>query len=167
MLLLIIRHAIAETREAPSVTSDHDSLRPLTAKGRRRMAAAAIGVRRLLPELNLLAASPLVRARQTAEIIATAYGSLPIVTTSSLEPESAPVSFLTWLRAQRGESVAVVGHEPHVGILVTWLLTGVEESRVSFRKGGACLLEFATRPRRGEARLLWALTPAQLRRIGR
>ena len=168
MLLLIIRHAIAETREAhPVTTSDEDSLRPLTAKGRRRMAAAANGIRRLVPELNLLAASPLVRAQQTAEIVATAYGSLPIETTSSLEPESAPASFLTWLRAQRGESIAVVGHEPHLGILVTWLLTGVEESRVSFRKGGACLLELPKRPNKGEALLLWALTPSQLRRIGR
>ena len=166
MLLLVIRHAIAETREAHSATSDDDSLRPLTAKGRRRMAAGAKGIRRLVPDLELLAASPLVRAQQTAAIIGKEYGGMHFVTASPLDPESAPASLLAWLRAQREETIAVVGHEPHLGIIVTWLLTGVEESHVSFRKGGACLLELPQRPRKGEATLRWALTPSQLRRIG-
>jgi hypothetical protein len=51
--------------------------------------------------------------------------------------------------------------------LVTWCMTGQVESRVALRKGGACLLEFSARPAAGGATLQWALTPSQLRRIGR
>jgi phosphohistidine phosphatase SixA len=63
--------------------------------------------------------------------------------------------------------VAVVGHEPHLGTLVTWLLTGVDEARVPLKKGGACLLAFASLPRKGGATLQWALTPALLRDVAR
>ena len=61
--------------------------------------------------------------------------------------------------------VAVVGHEPHVGRLVTWLLTGSSESHVVFKKGGACLLDLGVRPSAGGALLHWLLTPGQLRAI--
>jgi phosphohistidine phosphatase len=61
--------------------------------------------------------------------------------------------------------VAVVGHEPHLGTLVTWLLTGVAEPRVPLRKGGACLVDFTRRPGRGGGTLRWSLTPSMLRRM--
>ena len=166
MLLLVIRHAIAQSREAFAATGEDDDQRPLTEDGRRRMAAGAAGLHRLVPELDLIAASPLVRAQQTADIVAEEFGHLAIATTTSLRPESDAASFLPWLHRQIGEVRAVVGHEPHLGTLVTWLLTGLEQSRVPFRKGGACLLELASPPRKAEARLRWALTPSQLRRIG-
>ena len=60
---------------------------------------------------------------------------------------------------------AVVGHEPHLGTLVTWLMTGIEESRVPLRKGAACLLEFPSRPEERTAQLHWALTASQLGRL--
>jgi hypothetical protein len=44
-------------------------------------------------------------------------------------------------------------------------LTGTEKRLFSFRKGGACLLEFPGEVGAGTATLLWALTPAQLREL--
>jgi phosphohistidine phosphatase len=107
-----------------------------------------------------------VRAQQTAGIVAEAYGGIRVATTPSLRPDSAPSEFLAWLKAQQGDVIAVVGHEPHLGMLVTWLLTGLADSRLPLRKGGACLLELAARPREGAAQLQWALTASQLRRMG-
>ena len=131
------------------------------------MMAGAKGLRELVPSLDVLASSPFVRAHQTAVIVAERYDEVPIVTTSALEPDTTPESFLTWLHSLDDEVVAIVGHEPHLGMLVTWLLTGLEDSRLPLKKGGACLLDLAARPRKGEAMLQWALTPSQLRRIGR
>src|SRR2546430_12501315 len=74
MRLLVVRHAIAEDREAFARSHKDDAARPLTPDGRRKMARAAEGLKQLVPELELLAASPYKRALETAEIIAHAYG---------------------------------------------------------------------------------------------
>ena len=168
MQLLVIRHAIAEEREVFAETGEDDSRRPLTTRGERKMRAGVDGLRRVVPRLGMLAASPLVRAQQTAEIVAEAYDDIPVHTTSALSPDSELPAAVRWLRQQgAAEVVAIVGHEPHLGALVTWLMAGLEDSRVSLRKGGACLVEFSARPAAGGATLLWSLTPSQLRRIGR
>jgi phosphohistidine phosphatase len=166
MQLLVIRHAIAETREQFASTGQDDSLRPLTKEGRKRMALAAKGLRRVVGEIDLLATSPLVRAAETAAIVAREYDDVIPVPVDALKPESKPTAFISWLRQQEGaEVVAVVGHEPTLGTFVTWLLTGIAEPRVPLRKGGACLLDFAGRPARSGATLRWSLTPTLLRRI--
>ena len=61
--------------------------------------------------------------------------------------------------------VAVVGHEPHLGTLVTWLLSGRTDSHVVLKKGGACLVECNGAPGPATGRLHWLLTPAALRRM--
>jgi phosphohistidine phosphatase len=166
MQLLVIRHAIAQTREEFAVTAEDDALRPLTNEGRRQMERAAMGLRHIVSELDVLGSSPFLRAMQTAGIVADEYDGTEITTVKALEPDSAPEAFVAWLRRQRdSETVAIVGHEPHLGMLVTWLLTGLAEPRVPLRKGGACMLDFAALPRKGGATLRWALTPALLRRI--
>jgi phosphohistidine phosphatase len=166
MQLLVIRHAIAETREQFAPTGLDDSLRPLTKEGRKRMALVAKGLRRVVGEIDLLATSPFVRAAETAAIVAREYDDVTPTPVDALEPESKPTGFVSWLRQQEdAEVVAVVGHEPHLGTLVTWLLTGVAEPRVPLRKGGACLLDLAGRPAKGGATLRWSLTPALLRRL--
>lgn len=166
-LLLVVRHAVAESREVFAESGADDALRPLTADGRRRMKRVARGLNMLVPKLDLLAASPLVRARQTADILASRYRGITVVTTESLEPKARPPAFAAWLRKQPGETIAVVGHEPHLGMLITWLMTGLAGSRVRLRKGGACLLEVSGQPRAGAAIMDWTLTPSQLRGISR
>lgn len=165
MKLLIIRHAIAEDREDFARTGKDDSLRPITDEGKKRMKQGARGLKNLVPEIDLLATSPLTRAAQTAAVLDSVYGGLREVEIAELAPESSPVEFLSWLRKQTGEIVAAVGHEPSISLIVSWLLTGTEKRLFSFRKGGACLLEFPGEVGAGTASLLWALTPAQLREL--
>jgi phosphohistidine phosphatase len=166
MQLLVIRHAIAEDREAFADTGRDDAERPLTKRGKRQMMRVAKGLRREVKSIDLLASSPLVRAAQTAAIVAEEYGDVPIVTVPALAPDSAPEAFAAWLREQQGANVVgAVGHEPHLGILVTWLLCGGAESHVSLEKGGACLLELEGAPRRRGATLLWSLPPKILSQL--
>jgi phosphohistidine phosphatase len=165
MKLLIIRHAIAEEREEFARTGKDDRLRPLTDEGRKKMKQAARGLKNLVPEIDLLATSPLTRAAQTGAVLDSVYGGLREVEIEELAPEASPIEFLSWLRQQGAETVAVVGHEPNISLIVSWLLTGTEKRLFSFRKGGACLLEFPGETGAGTGILLWALTPAQLREL--
>src|SRR6476620_8568834 len=165
MRLLVIRHAEAEDKDAFAATGRDDAQRPLTERGRRRLSEGAKGLRALVTSIDLLAASPLVRAEQTAELVADRYGGCTIETTDVLEPGTTPTRFLSWLREQDGNLIAIVGHEPDLGALVTWLLTGATESRVPLGKGAACLLDLGESPGKGKATLEWAITAAQLRRL--
>lgn len=167
MRLLVIRHAIAGDRDAFAGTGQPDSLRPLTDEGRKKMRGVARGLKRVIPKLDVLATSPLVRASQTAEILAQAYGGMDIRPADELSPERRPDELLGFLRGQLpGATVAVVGHEPHLGFLAGWLLTGRNDSFVELKKGGALLLEFDDPPSGGNAVLAWALPPRHLRWLG-
>lgn len=164
MKLLVIRHAIAEDREEFARTGQDDELRPLTAEGRRMMKQGARGLRELVKTVDVLATSPLVRAAKTAQIVAAAYGGPRAQDVEQLKPEAPPESLLKWLGKHADASVvAVVGHEPHLGTFVSWLLTGRQRSFVELKKGGACLLELDVAMKQGRARMSWLLTPAQLR----
>jgi phosphohistidine phosphatase len=163
MKLLLIRHAIAEEREDFARTGKDDRLRPLTDEGRKKMKQAARGLREIVPGIDLLATSPLIRAAQTGAIVDSVYGGLSEVEIEELAPEATPNDFLRWLRKQKAGVLAAVGHEPSLSLILSWLLTGTERRIFAFRKGGACLLEFPDEVGAGTATLLWALTPAQLR----
>ena len=166
MRLLLIRHAIAEEREDFARTGKDDRLRPLTDEGRKKMKQAARGLRTLVPEIDLLATSPLTRAAQTGAILDSVYGGLDEVEIDELAPETTPEAFLRWLRQQqKNDLVAAVGHEPSLSQILGWLLTGTDRRLFAFRKGGACLLDLPDDPAGGTATLLWALTPAQLRAL--
>jgi len=163
MKLLLIRHAIAEESEDFARTGKDDRLRPLTDEGRKKMKQAAKGLKEIVPEIDLLATSPLTRAAQTGAIVDSVYGGLSEVEIEELSPEATPNEFLLWLRKQKADTLAVVGHEPSLSLILSWLLTGTERRIFSFRKGGAALLELPGEVGAGTATLLWALTPAQLR----
>ena len=168
MHVLVIRHAIAEDKERFALTGRSDDLRPLTSEGRAKMRRAAAGLRVLAPRPAFIATSPLVRARETAEILATALGAPRIESVEALRPEAPYDDLATWLReppAANQETIALVGHEPHLGGLVTWLMAGVAESRIEFKKGGAAFLELESPAGAGTATLRWLATPALLRSL--
>lgn len=166
MQLLLIRHAIAESREDFAITGKNDAERPLTEYGRRRMIKNARGIRRVSPKLDLIVSSPYARARETARIVATALGVRNPGIVDALTPEQHPKEFFTWLATQgRDAVIAAVGHEPHMSRLLMWALAQKADSRVEFKKGGAALVDFDAMPKAGAGVLRWLLTPAQLRSI--
>lgn len=167
MNVLLIRHAIAEDRKHFARTGADDGARPLTARGRRRMRVAARGLRRAAPKIDLLATSPLTRAAQTADIVAAAYRDMKVMKVPQLMPEGSVHQLLKWLQERKhGATIALVGHEPQLGVFVSWMLTGLQESFVPMKKGGACMIRLEEQVRPGRARLVWSMAPVQLRQLG-
>jgi phosphohistidine phosphatase len=168
MEVLVVRHAIAADRGTLATPAEDDRERPLTEKGRKRMKSIAQGLARCGPTLDTLATSPLRRAVETAAILAGICETPDPEVLTVLEPEGALEGVLAWLRErQRDQALALVGHEPQLGLLASWLVCGRRRAFIELKKGGACLLHFDGKPDPGRAILRWALTPAQLRRIGR
>jgi len=166
MRLLLIRHAIAEDRDDFAESGQPDDLRPLTDRGRRRMRAAARGLARVVPKVDVLATSRLARAIETAEIVARRVRAGGVDMLEELRPDAPPDELGAWLMAHASdELVACVGHEPHLSALVAWLLAGDAGASVEMKKGGACLLELGSRPGPGRATLLWLLPPRVLRKL--
>jgi len=165
--VLLLRHAAAEDRAAFATSGKEDRLRPLTEDGRRKMRKIADALAGLLPDLALIATSPHLRARDSAEILARACSARPVLSElAELAPGGTPAALLKFLQAQRSlPLVACVGHEPNLSLTAGWFLTGEERSFLELRKGGACLLDFAGRLAPGNATLAWHLTPAQLRSL--
>lgn len=167
MHLLVVRHAIAVERD-PADTEASDAERQLTGRGARKMRRAADGLRRVVPNIDLIATSPLVRAVETGEILSAAYGDIERVQTTVLSPGSPPEAFGSWVTRQEvSETLAVVGHEPDLSMLIGWLLCGAPRSMIELKKGAACLLDCGDRPAPRAATLLWSLRPGQLRRLRR
>lgn len=165
MQLLLLRHALAEEREEFALTGADDELRPLTRKGRKQMRLGARGLHVLVPRLDVIASSPLLRAQQTAEIVAREYGS-KVVELPQLGPGQQPASVLHWLQSQGdAEVVALVGHEPDLGLLAAWLLTGSKRGFLPLKKGGACLIEMNGGLKQGNGVLQWSLPPKQMRAL--
>ena len=163
MQLLVIRHGIAEDKDVFARSGRSDNERPLTAEGKRQLQPVAMGLARIVKHIDVLAASPLVRAAQTAAIIAAEYDGMSVETVAALEPQRAPSELVSWLEARRAaEVVAIAGHEPHLGTLVTWLLSGLDDSHVEIEMAGACLLTIEGAPGARCATLHWLLTPEML-----
>ena len=166
MKILIVRHAIAEERNPYSLPKRSDSERALTPQGRVKMERAAHGLYRLVHHIDIIAHSPLVRAKQTADILNVCYPKANLMEIEQLEPGTNAEDVGDWLDlVTRGDVVALVGHEPDLSYLLGWLTTGREESFIRLKKGSAVLLECNVKLGPGAADIQWMLTPKQLRTL--
>ena len=168
MQLVIIRHAIAVEPEEAATEKLPDAERPLTKPGKKKMRAAARGLASVVERIDLLAASPLIRAQETAGIVAEAFNGMKVATVDELKPGKPVKAVLQWLQGQPADAtIAVVGHEPQLGMLISHLLAGERKRAfVEVRKGSAALLEFPEQVKAGGAVLQWMLKPGQLRDLG-
>jgi phosphohistidine phosphatase len=163
--LLIVRHGPAGKREEWEAQGRDDRLRPLTSKGKKEVRRGAAGLVRLLPQLSILATSPWTRAVETADIVGQEYG-VEVEEVEQLTSDHKPEDLMPWLHQQeQTTTVALVGHEPHLGLLAGYLLTGKTVSFVNLKKGGACLLETTEPIEPGGGILQWLLTDRELRRV--
>ncbi|MCW8132794.1 MAG: phosphohistidine phosphatase SixA [Planctomycetota bacterium] len=156
MTLYLMRHGIAYER---SDWSGSDDARPLTDEGMIRTRAVAKALKKdKKPPIDAIWSSPLVRARQTAEIVGDVFGA-KILEYEALSPGT-NVKILT--KSFSGKTppdhVLFVGHEPDFGILLSDLVG--EDDVHPFKKAGvACLKgEFKA----GAMKLEWYLAPRDL-----
>ena len=161
--LYLIRHAIAEER---GNAWPDDAWRPLSVQGRAQMRKAARGLEQLGVTFAVILSSPLIRARQTADIVADALAIKPeVIVADSLSPEGSYAEVMVDLAKQhRGRAIAMVGHEPNLGELAG-RLAGSRHA-FAFKKGGVCRIDVESIPPGGPGTLRWFLTPAILRTLG-
>jgi phosphohistidine phosphatase len=151
--LFIVRHGYA-VDEGPGLG---DADRFLSLRGRQGVAAVGAKLHAEGVSLDALFTSPLVRAVQTAELLAHALGFAGAVTTlPSLAPGSS-LSALASALEEHGASVACVGHEPMMTALGA-MLSG-HPAFPSFRPGQVALI--------ANRRLVWTLQPETLEVIRR
>ena len=161
--LYLIRHGIAAER-GPDYPDD--SKRPLTGGGMSKLRQEAKALNKLEIGFDLIITSPLVRTRQTAEIIAETLDSKPSVTTSdALAPAGTPAAVMQEIaRHARKARIALVGHEPNLGELAARLVGA--RSPIEFKKGAICRIDFEVLPPKSLGQLQWFVTPRMLRKIG-
>jgi phosphohistidine phosphatase len=160
-MLYIVRHAYAGQHGDPRYPDD--AQRPLTPEGTKQFRKAVKKLAERGFEPQLVATSPLVRCRQTAEIICDRVPSQPkLVELEWLAPGSDLSSLIEWTNAQPAGALAWVGHAPDVDRLAAALL-GAPPFSLVFRKGAIAALRFdEDEVAAGAAQLRYFLAPAEL-----
>lgn len=159
MTLYLVRHAIAEER-GPVWPDDNE--RPLTTRGIARMREIALRLADRGVHVEQIWSSPLVRARQTADVLAplwTTARQIEIMEELAPGQATARVGKALVERSSRatGADVALVGHEPDLGMLTAWLIGA--RSPLPFKKGGVARVDFDAAISAGTGTLAWLVTP--------
>ncbi len=158
MQLYVIRHGIAED---PRPGLD-DADRALTSDGEKKFRREVKGLRSLDIAFDRVLTSPWARARATALMLASIGEDKPITTDLLAQP---PRAELLAMIAENNETTAVVGHEPWLGELVSWLAFGDTRhgEALALKKGGVVLLEGSPVP--GGMMLRAMIPPGVLRNL--
>lgn len=179
MNLYLVRHGVAYEHGDPAYPNDDD--RPLTPEGRKKFRRAAAGLLELIDPPAYILTSPLPRAVQTAAILQQACGAATrTVPCDGLRPGGSFDRVLMDIQAQiesGGEDhdanpvikrgLALAGHEPSLGLLGAWLLSGDHAGfALPLRKGGSACFNFDGMPAAGRGQLEWLITPRIMRSLG-
>ena len=154
--LYLIRHGIAAERG----TYANDDDRPLTEKGQRRTRLVAERLAEMI-QVELILTSPLVRARQTAEILRDRGVGDRLEVSPPLAPGGSLQDWLLWLGQWHGGPLALVGHQPDLGNWAELLLWGRPHQRLEVKKAGVLGLRLPVNQPVGCSTLFW-LTPPRL-----
>lgn len=161
MEIYIVRHAIAEDT---AKSGGGDAERELTAEGKQKMKETAAGFAKLDRKVDRIFSSPLVRARQTAEILA-AVLKQKVEEMPELSPANTAKEVCGRLEELgKSKNIMLVGHEPNCSELASYLLVGPSELDIVFKKGSICFIE-ADKPAAGAGTLVWHLSPQILRQL--
>lgn len=151
MDIYLVRHAEALERKQGLA----DEVRHLTQKGRKQAAKQAKRLKKLKVKPELVISSPLVRAVQTAELLAAEVGRGAIVAAhASLLSDADPETVVTTIReAGALKSLLLVGHEPQLS-RVAALLLGYEQV-APLQKGSCLALSWKPEKKEDHARFEW------------
>ena len=156
MILYIIRHAWAGDPDGTQYPDDGS--RPLTSEGRKRFKCVvkALADRGFAPAI--VATSPLVRCRQTADIVAEKLDDSPqVVELEALEPGSNLQALVEWTSSRNEDEIAWVGHAPDVSQLTAALVCQAS-GWLRFSKGAVAAIHFDNGFGAGKGELHWLVT---------
>lgn len=158
MKIYLVRHGIASDRIGGAVLND--GMRPLTDEGRSETKAVGKGLKRLGVKPDVIVVSPLVRTRQTAEILAEVFKlERPLEICNALAPGGTPATIFKFLQQfDKAQEIMLVGHEPDVG-LITAALLGAGDLEIPFQKAGVVRVDIANLPPTATGTLKWFVTP--------
>jgi len=152
MLIVLLRHGVAEEKGTKP-----DAERRLTEEGNREMERVANSLARLLPDAGAIYSSPLVRARETAEWVAKAYGGrMDVRTTPALLPDAGAGDFRELLHEVDAGCAYFAGHESHLTDLMLELTGMQTDGELSLKKGGCYGLELKSGKSLARLRLMLA-----------
>ena len=159
-----VRHGIAADLSA---AYPDDSDRPLTDEGIERLRIQFRALKEMGVELDHVVTSPLVRARQTGEWLAAAFKAAPAqVVCDALRPGGRYDAVMSDLaRLPHARFVALVGHEPSIGMLAAGLIGF--RGAIPFKKGAVCRVAVDGIPPSAPGQLEWFLPPRVLRSLAR
>jgi phosphohistidine phosphatase len=165
MEVILLRHAKAENRD-PSAWPN-DDLRPLTAEGRAEQRAAARAMKKMGIKFDFLVTSPLLRATETADIVANVYRWPEPPQVAQELGHGYAVDAVVKLLAKfpPDASVALVGHEPDFSNLAAALISMSGDVNITLKKSGVLGIEFEGQAERGKGALLFHLKPSHLRKV--
>jgi phosphohistidine phosphatase len=163
MELYLIRHGIAEDKEL----NIKDEERSLTKEGRQKTEKVAQKLVKLGLSFDLILTSPLVRARQTAEILIEEKLSSLLEESSYLAPDGEISSWLKdWLEPKnysQNTQLAVVGHEPGLTNWAEILLWGEVKESLVLKKAGMIGIKLPeTGSALGRSQMFWLTPPKYL-----
>ncbi len=161
MKLILIRHAIAAPLGQPA---KRDEDRQLTDLGERHFRRVAKALREVAPKPKAILTSPLVRARQTADIAAKIWGKIEPVDDAALIDGDWDAICVLLDPFGADDTIALVGHDPWISELTARLLDAKSGRRFAFRKGGVALIDIE-KPRSGRGTLLWFIPPRVFRKL--
>ena len=136
------REAAAEIARAPRAhVLAEDADRPLTEKGEKQARDVAKGLQAKGIRIDTLLTSPLVRAKQTAEILVKNWdGKAPeIVFCDELIPDVRPKKLAKRLRQIAAERVGLIGHNPQLRYFGSWLI-GSKRAQLNLTKAGVAYI---------------------------
>jgi phosphohistidine phosphatase len=160
--LYLVRHAIAADR---GDAWPDDTKRPLTERGIGRFKESVGGLKDLEAVIDEVFTSPLVRAKQTADLLAAGIEGKPTVKLlEALAPGHAPAAVMAQLaKLAKRRRIALVGHEPDLGELAAYLIGA--NRPVPFKKGGMCRIDVGGLTSKSAGALVWFVTPKILRKL--
>ena len=163
----ILRHGIAGERDAQKYPDDSE--RPLTDKGKKRMRQIADGLIRIGFAVDWIVTSPLVRAAETAEVVAASIGvKIPMDKCAPLSPGGSVRELATFLSGHADRKrILLVGHEPDLSRLAARLIGAGREANLALKKGGCCLIQCGDLSLSSDGTLIWWLTPRLMRVLAR
>lgn len=162
MKLVLVRHGIAVDGIGGEILSD--AQRPLTPEGHEEVEAVAKGLKRAGVKIDLLVSSPLVRAKQSADIFAKVFKCEELVC-AALAPGGKNSELYEFLRGQNIEAAALFGHEPDMSDLASALLGS--EINIPFKKAGVCRIDTSEMPPRSPGVLKWFMPPKVSKMLGK
>ena len=160
MELYLIRHGIAVERGADT----KDEERSLTDQGHQKTRKVAQRLHKLGLRFDLIMTSPLVRSRQTAEILCSCGLSSHLEESTYLAPNGELHTWLSrWLEQQQQPGIthlALVGHQPDLGQWAEILVWGEAREVLILKKAGIIGLKLPeTGSPVGRSQLFWLIPP--------